>query len=211
ARYGKEGVASDKIKVLGIPIRMKFAEKTDTRKVAEKLGLDLNIPTILIMGGGQGLGPMKEAVKGLLRLERPLQMIVICGTNVKLVHWIKKMQRHTNKKIIYYDYASNVDELMGVSTLIISKPGGMTTSECLAKGLPMVIVAPIPGQEERNAQFLIQQGIAVRVDNKHHIGLEIEKLLKAPNQLASMKEAAMKHGKPMAAENIARLILEGPL
>ena len=179
------------------------------RHIAKKLGLDLNIPTILIMGGGQGLGPMKEAVKSLVRLERPLQLIVICGTNVKLVNWIKKIQRQTTKKIIFYDYASNVDELMEVSTLIVSKPGGMTTSECLAKGLPMVIVDPIPGQEERNSQFLVNQGIAIRVDDKRHIAREIDVLLNNPKQLAAMKQAALKNGKPMAAENIARLILNG--
>lgn len=206
-RYVKEGVSADCIKVLGIPIRRKFAEITGREKIAQKLGLDLKIPTVLIMGGGQGLGPMKDAVKSLVRLDRPLQLIVICGTNVKLVHWIKKVQRHTGKKIIFYDYANNVDELMEVSSLIVSKPGGMTTSECLAKGLPMVIVDPIPGQEERNSQFLVNQGIAIRVDDKRHIGLEIEKLLNDSAKLTAMKEAALKKGKPLAAENIARLIL----
>jgi len=206
-RYVKEGIAKESIKVFGIPIRMKFAQQTGRDVVAKKLGLDLNIPTVLIMGGGQGLGPMKEAVKSLVRIERPLQMIVICGTNVKLVNWIKKIQRKTTKHIVYYDYASNVDELMEVATLIVSKPGGMTTSECLAKGLPMVIVDPIPGQEERNSQFLVNQGIAIRVDDKRHIGHEIDILLNNPQKLAAMKEAALKNGKPMAAEDIARLIL----
>jgi processive 1,2-diacylglycerol beta-glucosyltransferase len=208
-RYMKEGIPEKQIKVLGIPIRMKFAEETGREAIAAKLGLDLKVPVILIMGGGQGLGPMKEAVKSLVRLERPLQLIVICGTNVKLVNWIKKLQRRTNKKIIFYDYASNVDELMEVSDLIVSKPGGMTTSECLAKGLPMVIVDPIPGQEERNSQFLVNQGIAIRVDDKRHIAREIDVLLNDPKQLASMKQSALKNGKPMAAENIARLILDG--
>jgi len=210
-RYVKEGISRDSIKTLGIPIRMKFAENTGRDKIANKLGLGLNIPTILIMGGGQGLGPMKEAVKSLVVLKRPLQLIVICGTNVKLVNWIKKVQRKTTKKIIFYDYASNVDELMEVSTLIVSKPGGMTTSECLAKGLPMVIVDPIPGQEERNSQFLVNQGIAIRVDEKRHIAREIDMLLNNPKQLEAMKQAALKNGKPMAAENIARLILNGSL
>jgi len=208
-RYVKESIPQDRIKVFGIPIRMKFAKATGVENIARKLGLDLEIPTILIMGGGQGLGPMKEAVKSLVHLERPLQLIVICGTNVKLVNWIKKVQRKTTKKIIYYDYASNVDELMEVSSLIVSKPGGMTTSECLAKGLPMVIVDPIPGQEERNSQFLVNQGIAIRVDDKRHIAHEIDMLLNDPKQLAAMKQAALRNGKPMAAENIARLILEG--
>ena len=209
-RYTKEGVPQEQIKIFGIPIRMKFAESAGKENIARKLGLDVNVPTILIMGGGQGLGPMKEAVKSLVRLDRPIQLIVICGTNVKLVHWIKKIQRQTSKKIIFYDYASNVDELMEVSTLIVSKPGGMTTSECLAKGLPMVIVDPIPGQEERNSQFLVNQGIAIRVDDKRHIARQIDLLLNNPKQLVAMKQAALKNGKPMAAENIARLILNGP-
>ena len=208
-RYVKEGIEANRIKVLGIPIRIKFAQSLDRRAIAKKLGLDCNMPTVLIMGGGQGLGPMKEAVKSLVHLGRPLQLIVICGTNVKLVHWIKKIQRQTNKKILFYDYASNVDELMEVSTLIVSKPGGMTTSECLAKGLPMVIIDPIPGQEERNSQFLVNQGVAMRVEDKHHIAHAIESLLNNPKQLAAMKQAALKNGKPMAAQDIARLILDG--
>ncbi len=208
-RYIHEGVNPDAIKVFGIPIRQKFAEKLNGEVIAHKLGLTLSVPVILIMGGGQGLGPIKEAVKSLIRLERPLQMIVIAGTNTKLVHWLKKMQRKTSKKIIYYDYASNVDELMEVSTLIVSKPGGMTTSECLAKGLPMVIVDPIPGQEERNAQFLLSAGIAVRVDDKRAIGAKIDELLDNPSQIQSMRQAALEHGMPMAADHIARFVLGG--
>ncbi len=208
-RYIKEGIPKDKIKVFGIPIRMKFAEAVGRQKSAAKIGLDPQVATVLIMGGGQGLGPMKETVKSLVRLPRALQLIVICGTNVKLVHWIKKVQRQTSKKIVFYDYASNVDELMEASTLIVTKPGGMTTSECLAKGLPMVIVDPIPGQEERNSQFLVNQGIALRVDDKRHIAKAIDGLLNDPKQLAAMRAAALNNGKPTAAQDIARLILNG--
>ncbi len=207
-RYIKEGIKPGQIKEYGIPIRDKFAETLDRSVIAKKLGISLDIPTVLIMGGGQGLGPMKQAVKALVKLQRPVQMIVIAGTNVKLVHWLKKTQRKTDKKIIFYDYASNVDELMEVATLIVSKPGGMTTSECLTKGLPMVIVDPIPGQEERNSQFLVRNGIAVRVDDKRHIGHEIEKLLNDPKKLLAMRESALKNRKPKAAENIAKLVLE---
>jgi UDP-N-acetylglucosamine:LPS N-acetylglucosamine transferase len=96
------------------------------------------------------------------------------------------------RKIIFYDYASNVDELMEVSTLIVSKPGGMTTSECLAKGLPMVIIDPIPGQEERNSQFLVNQGMAIRVDDKRHIARDIDLLLNNPKKLAAMKASSFK-------------------
>ena len=208
-RYVKEGVPPKKIKVFGIPIRMKFAEKLDKAAIGRRLGLDVHVPTVLVMGGGQGLGPMKDAVKSMLFLQRPLQIIVIAGTNTKLVHWLKKIQRQTSKKIIFYDYADNVDELMEVSTLIVSKPGGMTTSECLAKGLPMVIVDPIPGQEERNAQFLAANGIAVRADDKNRIGRTIDALLNDPAKIKAMRQAALARAKPLAAEHIARFVLGG--
>ena len=207
-RYVKEGIPSKKIKVFGIPIRMKFAEKLDKAAIGRRLGLDARVPTVLVMGGGQGLGPMKDAVKSMLFLERPLQIIVIAGTNVKLARWLKKIQRRTSKTVIFYDYADNVDELMEVSTLIISKPGGMTTSECLAKGLPMVIVDPIPGQEERNSRFLVSNGIAVRVDDKNRIGSAIDALLNDPAKIKAMRQAALAKGRPMAAEHIARFVLD---
>ena len=180
----------------------------DKEAFGRRLGLDAHVPTVLVMGGGQGLGPMKDAVKSMLFLERPLQIIVIAGTNVKLARWLKKVQRRTSKMVIFYDYADNVDELMEVSTLIISKPGGMTTSECLAKGLPMVIVDPIPGQEERNSRFLVSNGIAVRVDDKNRIGSAIDALLNDPAKIKAMRGAALAKGRPMAAEHIARFVLD---
>lgn len=207
-RYLEEGLADKQIKVFGIPIRMKFTETIDRNATCKKLNLDPSIPTILVMGGGQGLGPIKEAVKSLIYLKRPLQLIVICGTNVKLVHWLKKSQRQTDKKIIFYDYANNVDELMAVSSLIVTKPGGMTTSECLAKGLPMVVVDPIPGQEERNAQFLESNGIAMRVDDKRRIGEHIDALLNDAARLQSMRQAALKLSKPQAADDVAQFVLK---
>lgn len=209
-RYIQEGYKEEQIKVFGIPIRMKFAEDQDRLLLCKKMGLDPQIPTILVMGGGQGLGPMKDAVKALMSLSRPLQMIVICGTNIKLVTWLRKCQRQTDKKIIFYDYANNVDELMTVSSLIVSKPGGMTTSESLAKSLPMVIVDPIPGQEERNAQFLVNHGVAIRVDDKRHIAQSIEELLKDEQRLANMRLSAGRLGRPNAAWDIAQFVLKQP-
>ena len=206
-RYMNEGIKENQIKVMGIPIRMKFTEQLDRKAIAHKLHLDLEIPTILVMGGGQGLGPMKDAVRSLIKLKRPLQIIVIAGTNLKLVQWIKKSQIKTTKKIIVYEYSNNVDELMEVATLIITKPGGMTTSEVLAKGVPMVVVDPIPGQEERNSDFLVKSGIATRVYDKKKIAHTVDILLNYPERLKSMKEAALKYAKPHAAQDIARLVL----
>lgn len=206
-RYVKEGIKPDHIQVYGIPIRDKFSEEVDREHVAKKLGIQLDVPTILVMGGGQGLGPIKDAVKSMMRLKINLQIIVIAGTNLKLMRWLKKLKNKSDKKVIIYDYAMNVDELMAVSSLIVSKPGGMTTSECLTKGLPMLIIDPIPGQEERNSQFLVKSGIAIRVDDKKKIGTAINNLLLDSERLKKMREAARAHGMPKAAEHIAKFVL----
>jgi len=206
-RFIKKGVAAAAIKPYGIPIRAKFANHPDKNLIAQKLGLDLSVPVVLIMGGGQGLGPIKGVVKSLEKIEEPMQMIVLTGINKKLVKWITKRVDKSPKKIVYYEYANNVDELMEISTLIITKPGGMTTSESLAKGLPMVVINPIPGQEVRNTDFLLEKGIGIRIDKTKDVGEEIELLLKSPERLAAMKQAAYENSNPHAARDIAKLIL----
>jgi len=209
-RFIKKGVSAARIRVYGIPIRSKFAVPLDKAPIAASLGLDLSIPTVLVMGGGQGLGPMKEVVKALEKISTRVQMIVISGTNSKLQKWLGREQKNFRQKVLIYDYANNVDELMEISTVIVTKPGGMTTSECLAKGLPMVIVNPIPGQEMRNTDFLPKNGIGIRIDQASDIGEEIELLLQSPEMLADMRKAALAFGKPRAAEDVARLIMDSP-
>ena len=110
--------------------------------------------------------------------------------------------------MLFYEYSNKVDELMEVATLIVTKPGGMTTSECLAKGVPMVIVNPLPGQEMRNTDFLLKKGIAIRIDKTSDIGEEIELLLKAPDRIVDMSKAAYAEAHPHAALDIATLILQ---
>ncbi len=209
-RFMKAGIPAEAIRTFGIPIRMSFAEKLNKQEIAAKLGLSPVIPTVLIMGGGQGLGPIKKVVKSLLKLNRKLQLIVIAGTNEKLMDWLEKTRQKTDKALVIYDYANNVPELMDLATLIISKPGGMTTSECLAKGLPMVIVNPIPGQEMHNTTFLIKKGIAIRVDEVKEIAAEVNALLDSPQRLAAMSKAAKEQGKPYAARDVAQLVLACP-
>jgi processive 1,2-diacylglycerol beta-glucosyltransferase len=210
-RFIKKGVDPDAIKVYGIPIQAKFAVQLDKQPLAESLGIDLDIPVVLIMGGGQGLGPIKEVVSCLQKIDAPLQMIVITGVNHKLQKWLAHEKKDSSKKIICFDYVKNVDELMEIATLIVTKPGGLTTSECLTKGLPMVIVNPIPGQEMRNTDFLLKNGMGIRIDKTSDVGEEIELLLKSPDRLALMRKAALAFGKPHAAYDVARLILDGPV
>jgi processive 1,2-diacylglycerol beta-glucosyltransferase len=180
----------------------------DRKPIAEKLGLNPDIPTIVIMGGGQGLGPIKSTVKSLIKVKMDFQIIVLAGVNKKIISSLKRYTKKSKKKILIYEFATNVDELMELATIIITKPGGITTAECLAKGLPMVIVNPIPGQEMRNTDFLIKKGIGIRIDDTSDIGEEIELLLKSPERIADMSKAAYENARPHAALDIARLILD---
>ncbi|MCA9407160.1 MAG: hypothetical protein KC733_00580, partial [Candidatus Omnitrophica bacterium] len=206
-RFIKKGLPADSIKVYGIPMRTKFSVQLDRAPIAQKLGLDMNVPTILIMGGGQGLGPIKKIVKSLIKVRMNFQIIVLTGTNKKVLNEIKRLTTKTEKRILVYEFATNVDELMEISSIIITKPGGITTSECLAKGLPMLIVDPIPGQEMRNTDFLIKKGIGIRIDDTNDIGEEVEILLKSPERLAAMSKSAYENSKPHANLDIAKLIL----
>lgn len=206
-RFIKKGVDPNIIKVYGIPLRPIFNEKLDRQAIAAKLGFDLNVPTLLIMGGGQGLGPIKSILKSLIKVPMHMQIIALVGINKKIVSGLKKLAKKSDKKILILEFANNVHELMEIASLIITKPGGMTTSESLVKGLPMVIVNPLPGQEMRNTDFLIEKGIAMRIDDAEDIGEEIEVLLKSPQRLAQMKKAALENSKPNASRDIAKLIL----
>ncbi|HQP10928.1 MAG TPA: glycosyltransferase [Candidatus Omnitrophota bacterium] len=207
-RFIKKGIPGDAIKVYGIPMRPQFSIQLDKKPITEKIGLDPNVPTIIVMGGGQGLGPIKGIVKSLIKVETEFQIIVLAGTNKKIMRSLKRYTKRSRKKMLIYEFAKNVDELMELATLIITKPGGMTTAECLAKGLPMVIINPIPGQEMRNTDFLIKKGIAIRIDDTNDIGEEVELLLQSPERLAAMSKAAYENAKPHAALDIAKLILE---
>ncbi len=207
-RFIKKGIPSDAIKVYGIPMRAKFSTQLDKQPIADKLGLDLNIPTIVVMGGGQGLGPIKAIVKSLIKVKMDFQLIVLTGVNKKIINSLKRYTKKSDKKILIFEFANNVDELMELATIIITKPGGMTTAECLAKGLPMVIVDPIPGQEMRNTDFLIKKGIGIRIDDTSDIGEEVELLLKSPERLALMSKSAYENAKPHAALDVAKLILD---
>lgn len=206
-RFIKKGVPADSIKVYGIPIRAKFSAQLNKEPIAQQLGFDVNIPTILIMGGGQGLGPIKEIVKSLMKIEMSFQVVVLAGTNKKIVKALNEYIEETQKKILVFEFANNVDELMELASMIITKPGGITTAECLAKGLPMVIVDPIPGQEMRNTDFLIKKGIGIRIDETHDVGEEVELLLKSPERLTAMSKSAYENAHPHSTLDIAKLIL----
>jgi len=207
-KLAEHGIPREKIKVYGIPIDPKFANDVDTDAVSEKLGLDTKKPTVLIMGGGQGLGPIAELVNELNRTSRTQQMIVIAGSNNRLFDWLERRKRSLRIKTAVYGFTSEVDELMSVSTLIVTKPGGLTISEALSKRLPIIILNPIPGQEAKNTEYLLSEGAAVKADSAADAALLTDMLLGHRSKLEQMRGNAQRIAKPRSSVDIAKLILE---
>jgi processive 1,2-diacylglycerol beta-glucosyltransferase len=160
------------------------------------------------MGGSQGLGPIKELVKMLDRSPLNFQMIVATGSNARLYRTLRRRSRRLKKKTLILPNASNVDELMSASSVIVTKPGGITTAEALAKGLPMLIVHPLPGQEAMNTRFLLKEGVAVKAENPEDAIVLLEELIYNRHKLERMSEKARILARPCSSENIARLTLE---
>ncbi len=208
ARLLANGILEDKIHVFGIPIDTRFNKDHDKSAIYNKMALDTNKKTILIMGGSGGLGPIKKVVFALDKINTDIQIVVVAGTNDKLVRYLKKRMQRFTKKIIVTGYADNIDELMEISDLIITKPGGLTVSEALAKSLPILIINPIPGQESKNTEFLLKEGAAIKAENEAEAAILVESLCKAPVKLEAMKQASTRIGNADSAVNIAKMLME---
>lgn len=206
-RLEKKGVEKCKIKSLGIPFDHKFNQKLNSDEIYHKLKLNPYKPVILIMGGGQGLGPVKTIVKSLEKSEHDLQELIVTGTNKKLFRSLKRKIKHYKKDIRIFGFVQNIHELMHISKVIISKPGGVTTAEVLSMKLPMVIVKPIPGQEINNTNFLTFKGAAIKVDEPKEVYQVIDELLEDKTKLELLKQAAGQIAKPDASMDIAKLLL----
>ena len=203
----QKGVAEEKIKVYGIPIDPKFALKHNKEELAQVFGLSLDKPIILAMGGGQGLGPLIKIVSAFKKMRIDSQLVVIAGSNKKLYRKLSRRAKSLKKKICLFGFITNIDELMELSTIIITKAGGLTTAEALAKGVPMVIVKPLPGQEEINTTYFLSKGAVVKITDEKLLSQFIQGLLTRPLTLKAMQEAALRIGKPNASLDIAKFVL----
>lgn len=202
----ENGIDPSRVMAFGIPIDLRFRRVADSINIRKELSLDSNVPCVLIMGGTQGLGPIIDIVRILNRSDLNLQIIIAAGTNRKLYKALKS--RHFRKKILVLPYADNVDELMQASAVIITKPGGITTAEALAKGLPMLIISPLPGQEAMNTKFLLQEGVALKAESPYDALVILKELLYNENKLRMMRDRAISLSKPDSAINTARMVLE---
>lgn len=201
-RLERQGIARTDIVVSGIPVMPGFNARPNRAAAAAKLQLNPDCFTVLLMGGGAGIGMDPVWIADLLRTRSTLQVVVMTGRNVALHAALANLQSAYPDCLRVVGFTDDVASLMMAADLAITKPGGLSTSECLVCGLPMLLVNPIPGQEERNAAFLLQEGVAVRADDPLTLQFRLQKLLSEPDRLASMRARALALGKPNAAHQL---------
>ncbi len=199
ARLVARGAAAENILTSGIPISGRFSLKPDPRAVRKTLGLRDDQPVMLVLSGGFGMGPVSEIVSELDKVEHSFQTVVVSGKNEELRRELAAQDRRHPTHVL--GYASNMHELMAIADLIITKPGGLTSSETLAMGKPLFIVNPIPGQEAANSDFLLERGAAAKVNRVEDLPYRIGQLL-GTRKLAEMARAAKALGRPTAARDI---------
>lgn len=200
------GVPAEAISVTGIPIHPACAAPKDCRALRAKFGLDER-PVVLQLAGGFGVGPIEKLYRALLEVPQPLQVVVGAGRNAKVKADLESVavpRRHSARIL---GFTTELDEWMRVAELVVSKPGGLTTSETLACGAVMVIVNPIPGQETRNSDFLLENGAAIKANAACTLTYKVAGLLANPRRLAHLRAGVGRIARPRAAYDIIKQAL----
>lgn len=205
------GLPPERITVSGIPIDPIFAEPVDRAATRTALGLDPQRTTLLLSAGALGVGPTELIVERLKHLRNDFQAIVICGKSEEVKARVERAAGAYHGRMRILGYTDRMHELMHISDLFIGKPGGLTTSEALACGLPMAVFSPIPGQEERNSDHLLEQGAAIKCNELTTLPFKIDQLLDDPARLERMRRAAAAMGHPHAARTIVETLLDDRL
>lgn len=205
------GVEPSKIHVTGIPLSNKFFQQFNKQEIYKEFGLDDSKPVILFFGGGEfGLGKDRPAqiLEALINNLSTTQIIAISGKNPKMnesfSEIVKKLDCGNRVKV--FEYTNKVPELMSISSLVVTKPGGLTTSESLASELPILVINPIPGQEEENAEFLVEHNVAVWLKNDDNPDEVIQKLFSSPEKLNNMKKNTILLAKKNSTKDICEII-----
>jgi processive 1,2-diacylglycerol beta-glucosyltransferase len=208
----KLGVPASKITVSGIPIDPVFAAPKDKREMRARHGLKQDVTTILVSAGGFGVGPVENLLRSLASdLRAPAQAVALCGRNEKLKERVDRLAASLppagSFSVKAVAHTTAVDEYMAAADVLLGKPGGLTTSEALARGLLFVIVNPIPGQEERNSDHLLEEGVAIRCNNLPVLADKIDRLLADPARMDAMRANARRLARPDAAREVVAKLL----
>ena len=201
------GVPPGRAIVSGIPVMPGFVHRPDRSSAAARFALDPAKTTVLMMGGGSGMGMDAALVRSLLQQQPDVQLVVMAGRNRALLAMLTSMVDEYPDQLRALGFTDEVPALMACADLVITKPGGLSTSECLVAGLPMLLVNPIPGQEERNAAWLMQEGVALRADDPVTLQFRLSRLLQDRTSLERMRARALALAAPRAAHELLQRVV----
>jgi processive 1,2-diacylglycerol beta-glucosyltransferase len=202
------GVPDTDIVATGIPIHPAFSATWPRKQMLEVHELRGENPIVLQLAGGFGVGPIEKMFRALLDVKRPLEIVTVAGRNEELATDLRAIETPRRHRVKVLGFTRQIEQLMSVADLLVSKPGGLTSSESLAMGIPMAIVNPIPGQESRNSDYLLESGAAIKINNVATMAMKVEQLLADPAHLAFLKKNALAIRRPHAAFDVARMALE---
>jgi processive 1,2-diacylglycerol beta-glucosyltransferase len=207
ARLAARGIERSRIHVTGIAIMPQFSRAPSRAEAAAELGIDPGKLTVLAMSGGAGVGGIENLVETAAALPRDLQIIALAGRNAELLDRLREIGARHPGRVVALGFTRTIERAMAAADVAVTKPGGLTTSECLAMALPMIVVSPIPGQEERNADFLLESGCALKAVDAAAFAHKLAALIDAPERLAAMRERERAVARPAAAQSILELVL----
>jgi processive 1,2-diacylglycerol beta-glucosyltransferase len=201
------GVPRERISVTGIPVHPVFCRRKGRSECLKTFGLRGDRPMVLLLSGGFGVGPIEQLFQAALTVESPIELVVVCGRNEELLQKLAQQPSPRRHRVVVLGYTTDIDELMAVAEVVISKPGGLTSAEVLARGSVLAIVNPIPGQESRNSDYLLENGAAVKIGPVATLAYKIDALLNDPGRVARLKTNARRLGRPRAAFAAAAKVL----
>ncbi len=196
----KKGLTEEQLLPLGIPISPAFAERTDKAQAKEALGIPKDLPILLLMSGSMGHGRLDKTLSALSSLPYRFGIITVCGNNKKAHRAVEKAG--CEKLLLNLGYTDKISLLMDAADAIVSKPGGLSTAEALAKELPFICSDPIPGQEVRNEQFLVGFGAAFSAKNREELEAAVRAVLENGEKASAVKERTALLKKPNATKNL---------
>jgi processive 1,2-diacylglycerol beta-glucosyltransferase len=203
----ERGLADTRIEVTGIPIMPVFAEQRSREVCAKEAGIDPKRTTLLVMSGGLGVGAIDQLCERILAIPGDHQVLALAGKNAALLDKLKAIAAKHPGRFFPQGFTRTIERLMTCADLAVTKPGGLTTSECLAVGLPMLVVSPIPGQEERNTDYLLEAGAALKAHDLAGVDFRVRQLLAEPSRLATLRLRARAIATPQAAQTVLRHVL----
>ena len=201
-RIRERGIGEAKVAVTGIPIMPVFGKQLDRAICARELGLDPKRTTLLMMSGGFGVGAIDQLAERVLSIPGDFQLVALAGRNAELLGRLQKLAALHPGRLLPLGFTTTIERVMTCADVAITKPGGLTSSECIAMGLPMIIVSPIPGQEERNADYLLERGVALKAHDAAGLEYRVRRVLSEPALLKQMRTALSGLGRPDAAAHI---------